>query len=220
MGSLPKPYYQDEACAIYHGDCREVLPRLDLTAATMVTDPPFNVGKDYGACSDSLPAHEYRELVAAVVACGSGREGWVAPKVRLPLFFELMPDARLVIVKRGAHGPRRWGWYDQFDTLLVRGKPRYPFRNLWEDIRLKGEGYFFREHDYGHPGYTPYPLLARLVDLLSEPGGLVAEPFCGSGTTLLAAKNLGRKAIGIEIEERYCEIAAKRLAQEVLPLEA
>jgi site-specific DNA-methyltransferase (adenine-specific) len=60
--------------------------------------------------------------------------------------------------------------------------------------------------------------MRALVELLSEPGETILDPYCGTGTTLRAAKDLGRKAIGIEIEERYCEIAVKRLAQEVLPL--
>jgi site-specific DNA-methyltransferase (adenine-specific) len=88
--------------------------------------------------------------------------------------------------------------------------------NLWDGIRLKGEGYFFREYTYNHPGYTPYPIMRKAVELLSECGDVIVEPFSGTGTTLRAAKDTGRKAIGIEINERYCEIAAKRLAQRVL----
>ncbi|MDD5304003.1 MAG: site-specific DNA-methyltransferase [Elusimicrobia bacterium] len=74
-------------------------------------------------------------------------------------------------------------------------------------------------HGFGHPSPKPECVMRWLVDELSEPGETVLDPFMGSGTTLRAAKDLGRKAIGIEIEERYCEIAAKRLSQQVLPLE-
>jgi site-specific DNA-methyltransferase (adenine-specific) len=71
-----------------------------------------------------------------------------------------------------------------------------------------------------HPCPKPYGWMAWAICLASEDGETVLDPFMGSGTTLRAAKDLGRKAIGIEIEERYCEIAAKRMRQEVLPLAA
>jgi site-specific DNA-methyltransferase (adenine-specific) len=71
----------------------------------------------------------------------------------------------------------------------------------------------------GHPAEKPLPLIAYLIGKATDPDDVVFDPFMGSGTTLRAAKDLGRKAIGIEIEERYCEIAAKRLSQMVLPLQ-
>jgi DNA modification methylase len=79
----------------------------------------------------------------------------------------------------------------------------------------KGEGYFFREETWEHPGYTPSGILRRAIDLFSSEGGLIIEPFCGTGTTLRAAKDMNRRAIGIELDEKWCEIAAKRMAQEV-----
>jgi site-specific DNA-methyltransferase (adenine-specific) len=74
---------------------------------------------------------------------------------------------------------------------------------------------FYKEH----PATFPAALPARLTLLFSPAGGMVVDPFCGTGTTLVAARSLGRKAIGIEINEAYCEIAAKRLSQGALPLE-
>lgn len=210
------PYYQDDACTIYHGDCYDLLASVSCDA--VITDPPFNVGKDYGVSDDSMSGESYRALLEDV-AKASPRQAWVTPTNRLALFAELLgDDARPVIVRRGAHGPKRWGWYDQFDMVLVRGKPNRYVSNLWDDIRLKGEGYFFRENDWGHPGYTPYPLIARLVGLLMAPGETVLDPFLGTGSTLVAAKSAGCRAVGIELNEAYCEIAAKRLAQEVLAL--
>lgn len=70
-----------------------------------------------------------------------------------------------------------------------------------------------------HPCPKPEPLMVELVSLFSNAGETILDPFMGSGTTLVAAKRLGRKAIGIELEEKYCEIAARRLQQEALPLE-
>ena len=209
-----KPYYQDDFVTIYHADCREVLPSIE--GDVVLTDPPFNVGKDYGATDDALSDEVYAELMGTV-ASGADRQAWVTPTNRLNLFSTLLGDvARPVVIRRGAKGPKRWGWFDQFDMLLVRGYPLRYETNLWDGIRLKGEGYFFREESYGHPGYTPYALMSKLVGLMASPTDLVVEPFAGTGTTLVAAKALRARAIGIEIEERYCEIAAKRLAQGVL----
>ena len=208
-----KPYYTDDYVTLYHGDCRELLP--SIKADVVVTDPPFNVGKDYGTSTDDLDVEEYRSLMVAVAGAAE-RQAWVTPTNGLALFSALLgPEAYPVVVVRGAQGPKRWGWFDQFDMLLVRGKPLRYTSNLWTDIRLKGEGYFFRENDFGHPGYTPMPIMARLVGLM---GGPVLDPFAGTGTTLIVAKRGGVQAIGIEIEERYCEVAANRLRQEVLGL--
>lgn len=85
--------------------------------------------------------------------------------------------------------------------------------DVWTDA---APGLGFQSHLRKHPNEKPLALMRRLVEGVSEPDDSVLDPFCGSGTTLRAAKDLGRKAIGIEIEERYCEIAAKRLGQEVL----
>lgn len=210
------PYYQDDLVTLYHGDCREILPTLD--ADVVVTDPPFNVGKDYGVYKDKLPDDEYEDMMR-VVAAAAPRHGWVAPHVQLRLFLELLgPHAVTVVVRRGAAGPYRFGWANQFEMLLAVGKPNRMTPDLWDDIRLKGEGYFFREDHYDNPGYTPYQILARLVSLLSLPGELVVDPFSGTGTTLHAAKAQGRRVVGIEVDERWCDVAAARCAQEVLDL--
>lgn len=182
-----------------------------------MTDPPYNVGKDYEATHDHLTDADYRHLLTGVeAACEI--QAWVTPKKHLALFTSILPTALPVVVRRGAFGPLRWGWTDQFCLLLVRGRPSRPIPNLWDDIRLKGEGYFFRENDYGHPGYTPAFIMSRLVAVLAGPDAVVVDPFMGTGTTNRVAKDLGFKSIGIEINERYCEIAAKRMGQEVIEL--
>jgi DNA modification methylase len=215
-----KPYYSEKGIEIYFGDCREVLPLLDIADA-VITDPPYNVGKDYGTHNDAMPEDEYEQWareIAYLSQCSAPRQFWVAPRYKLNMWLKILPSSHLVVIKRGAFGPCRGGWADQFEIALACGKPHACVPDLWENIRLKGEGYFFTEETYGHPGYTPYSIMRRAVELMSVES--VIDPFCGTGTTLRAAKDLGRRAIGIEIEERYCEIAAKRLSQEVLDFAA
>ncbi len=215
---LPKPYYDCDGITIYLGDCREILPYLPKVDLVL-TDPPYNCGKDYGTYKDNLPAGEYKEFMRTAVELSrniGANQFWVAPRYQLPMWSELIPDYHLIVVRRGAMGPIRGGWSDQFEIALSVGKPSRIYPDLWDSIRLKGEGYFFREETYDHPGYTPYPIMAKATDLLST--GSICDPFCGTGTSLIAAKQLHRKCIGIEIEEKYCQIAVKRLGQGVLPL--
>lgn len=211
-----KPYYEEPGITIYNADCRDVLPQLE-PVDLVLTDPPYNAKKDYGTYNDNLSDEDYERAMSQYVALSlplAKNQFWVAPRYKLPLWFRLLPNSHLIIIRRGAMGPFRGGWSDQFGIALAIGMPSKCIPDLWDGIRLKGEGYFFREETYGHPGYTPMPLIKRAMSVLSEKS--VIDPFMGSGTTLRAAKDLGRKAIGIEIEERYCQIAVDRLRQGVL----
>lgn len=213
-----RPFYQDEAVTIYHGNAKEILPELS-GFGMVLTDPPYNCGKDYGTYKDNLSPEEYEadmRLIVSLCRAAASNQAWVAPRYKMALWLSLLPDSHMVVIRRGARGPYRGGWSDQFETVLTVGKPSRAEVDLWDDIRLKGEGYFFREDTYGHPGYTPYPIMARLAGLLGN--GSIIDPFSGTGTSLLAAKNQGMKAVGIEMNEAYCEIAAKRMAQGVLCL--
>lgn len=210
-----KPYYEEDGIVIYHGDCREILPQLE-PVDLVLTDPPYNCGKDYGSYKDNLSDSDYVDFMSNVASQSrrlAMNQAWVAPRYKMLMWLNIFPEAHIVVVRRGASGPFRGGWSDQFETVLTTGRPNECISDLWDDIRLKGEGYFFREETYNHPGYTPYKIMLRCARVLSKES--VIDPFCGTGTTLRAAKDLGRKAIGIEIEEKYCEIAAKRLQQEV-----
>lgn len=168
-----------------------------------------------------MSATEYAEWCKSVAEpCLklTSRQFWVAPRYKMQLWMSLLPAAHLVVIPRGASGPLRAGWIDQFETALCCGMPLVAMNDLWTGIRLKAEGYFFREETFGHPGYTPSEIMARAIRILTNPGDTILEPFCGTGTTLRMAKDMGRKAIGIEIEEKYCEIGARRMEQEVLAL--
>ena len=213
-----KPYFETDLGKLYHGDCLTIMPELE-PVDLVCTDPPYNVNKDYGVYKDNLSQVDYEKWIAEVMAnCYflAKNQAWVAPRYKAGFYLTLLPKAHMVVVRRGARGPFRAGWSDQFEIILITGKPNRCEVDLWDDIRLKGEGYFFREKTFGHPGYTPQPIMFRCVDLMSEKS--VIDPFMGTGTTAIACEKLNRRWIGIEISEEYCEIAAKRIENETRQL--
>ena len=210
--SLPTPYYQEEGITIYCGDCREILPEMsgiDL----VLTDPPYGVGMDFGELTnDSLVesqrliiqmiqnAMKLSKIVLTTVGCFA---------MELHLYQVLPPKWRICWRKGSTSRPSAIGFTD------------------WEPVFVYGEKVHRHAHDlftappvkmgtWGHPTPKPARFALWLIERFSDAGGIVLDPFMGSGTTLRAAKDLGRKAIGIEIEEKYCAIAVDRLKQEVL----
>lgn len=212
------PYYQEKNITIYHGNSLEILPQLEDQFDLIITDPPYNCGKNYSEYKDNLFEFEYYDFMGEIISlcmAKANNQFWVAPRYKLSFFLSLL-GGHLIVIERKAQGLFREGWSDQFEIAIAKGKPNQGAPpDLWKDIRLKGEGYFFREETFGNPGYTPYNIMARAINLLSI--NSICDPFCGTGTSLLAAKNLGRTAIGIDISEQECEKSIKRLAQEVLP---
>jgi DNA modification methylase len=198
------------------GDCLEVMKTLpDKSVDAVITDPPYNVGKDYGTHDDSMTDGEYAEWCAVRVMESfrlSEYQFWVAPRYKLDLWMGLLPKSHLIVVPRGAAGPFRGGWSDNFEIALAVGKPKGGApSDLWKGIRLKGEGYFFREETYGHPGYTPIPIMRKAILSLSNPGDIILDPFMGTGTTGVACVETGRDFIGIEIDPGYFKIAECRI---------
>lgn len=206
------PYYDDGACVIYHADCREILRRQDDGSVDLViADPPYGVGMIYGDSYDDT-----------------------LPNIHASISDELFRVSRLVFVTPGIRNVSSW---PSPTWMLCWHKPGSPRRsdlggfNIWEPILMYGKRRIYNDAlslpawnntasgTGDHPCPKPLRLFRWLVEQGSDAGDTILDPFMGSGTTLRAAKDLGRKAIGIEIEERYCEIAAKRLQQEVLPLE-
>ena len=207
-------YYQDENITLYHGDCREITAWLD--ADVLVTDPPYGIDYQSGRRRDTLAASIVgdKDTTARddVLAAWGDRPAVVFGTWRIP-----RPEgtrARLIWDTKGALG---------------MGDLTIPWKPSDQEIYVLGSGFSGRrdtnvltcapvqsmaKNGRQHPHEKPVPLLERL--LVKCPPGVVADPFAGSGSTLRAAANLGRKAIGVELDERYCEIIAKSLDQYAL----
>jgi DNA modification methylase len=198
----PKPYYQDDAVTIYHGDCREILPLV--TADVVVTDPPYGLGKRMSGGTWGT-AEKYAEMWR-----------WdVAPALELLLRLIAIGDS----IIWGGHyfglpPSRCWLIWDKRNAVPTTADCEMAWTNL--DRPTKRFSAPVGVHEFGHPTQKPIALMRWSLSFV--PTGVILDPFMGSGTTLRAAKDLNRRAIGIEIEERYCEIAAKRCAQEVFDL--
>lgn len=216
------PYYQDDSVTIYHGDCRDILPRLHAADA-ILTDLPYGIGLNYHPTMDDTPAY-IDELVAealplmlnaamvTALTCGIGNI-WRYPE----------PTWVLAWYQTNAtSGSGRWG-FNVWQPVLVYGKDPYLARGRGRrpDLISTAAPNSGEDKRRGHPCPKPYESWVKLLMRVSpDESDLILDPFMGSGTTLSAAKYTGRKAVGIEISERYCEIAAERCAQEVLELSA
>ena len=207
-----KPYYQDDAVTIYHADCRDILPNLE-PVALVLTDPPYP--------SQFLPVYPSVFAACDTVLADDGLCMVLCGQNNLPLVMASFPPTWLYIwcacwLVRGPRVPI-WpkgisaGW----KPLLIYGKhpTKFPYWTMdvieSKEPNSHGKAY----HEWGQDEAAFRGIIGRFPTT-----GIILDPFMGSGTTLRAAKDLGRKAIGIEIEERYCEIAAKRMAQTVMEL--
>ena len=206
---MTKPYYSHGGITIYHGDCREIVPSLGGGYA-VVSDPPYGIAfdTDYRRFTTGFDVERTNLPPVAGDADPFDPSPWLNfPEVilwgancyssRLPMGSWLVWD------KRHKNGTAFLA--DAEVAWQKGGHGVYIFA-------VTSQG-FLRPEPIEHPTQKPLSLMEWCIRRTKRD---VLDPFCGSGSTLVAAKNLGRKAIGIEIEERYCEIAAKRLAQEVL----
>lgn len=212
-----KPYYSDDLVTLYHGDVREAGEWLG--ADVLVTDPPYGIDYRSGSSRVDLP----RSIAG----------DW---DTRLRDFaLEVWGDGPALVFgtwrARRPHGVRMLLVWDTKGALGM-GDLSLPWKPSHQEIYVLGSGFSGpRTTDVlvcapvdslstrgpasrVHPHQKPTALLAQLIQKC--PPGVVADPFAGSGSTLVAAKQLGRRAIGVEVDEAYCEIAAKRLAQGVL----
>lgn len=207
-----KPYYDHAGITIFHGDCREVLPTLPKVDLVL-TDPPYGLGELWNGGGGGAKS-SWR------FAAGEAKS-WDMETVDDAV--DLLPSmADEVIIWGGNYyrlpPSRCWLVWDkkQPDTWTT-GQAELAWTNLDRPVRAfrlcQAEAHAEMVAK-SHPTEKPLSLFCWCLKWTI--GRTVLDPFMGSGTTLRAAKDLGRKAIGIEINERYCEIAAKRLSQEVL----
>lgn len=219
---MPTPYYRDDNVTLYHGDCLEITEWLD--ADVLVTDPPYGMSFRSGQRSerlnrqglrtdrfDSIAGDENPGIRDDVLNLWGDRPAAVFGTWRVP-----RPSATtqmLIWHKQGA-GPGMGDLSSAFGTnhedIYILGRWERTARRRGSVITTETSpsGYTTK---IGHP--TPKPVGVMEIIIESAPPGVIADPFAGSGSTLIAARNLGRHAIGVELEEKYCEIIAKRLDQ-------
>lgn len=215
-------YYQDEHVELHLGDCLEVTDWLQ--ADVLVTDPPYGIraeskkGTYRGAGSQIRRAADIIGDLTTDVRDSALAAWGERPRVVFGSWRQPRPepvDHRLIWHKQGSvFGIANCAFISQDEEIYVTGSgfraSAPPMRSVITTSEPR-QGANGAAALIGHP--TPKPL--RLMELLIDrcPLGVIADPFAGSGSTLVAARNLGRRAIGVEIEERYCEIIAKRLDQ-------
>lgn len=211
-----EPYYSDDHVTLYHGDCRVVTEWL--AADILCTDAPYGMALRSGWNGElgdlAIVGDDDTGLRdEALDAWGPEKAALVFGRWSLP---PVAGSKAMLVWDKGEHtgmGDLALPWKPDYEVIFVRGKGFTGHRGSSILRHLapspaKSQGRW-------HPTEKPVSVLTTL--LVKCPLGAVADPFAGSGSTLVAAKLLGRSAIGVEIEERYCEIAARRLAQDVLP---
>jgi len=212
-----KPYYSDDYVQIYHGDCREILPHLEKVDLVL-TDPPYGVNKQYENTPDgNHTSSEYWQkmdtfyqlclLKSSVLLFTPGQVNlidWIRRH---------KPYYVCCWYKSNQNSWSKLGGANNWEAILVYGKPyTRPNTDAWnipiglQRIEAVGK----------HIVPKSEKMWSTLVAQFSNQGDLILDPFLGSGTTAYCAKKLNRKCIGIEIEEKYCEIAARRCSQSVM----
>lgn len=243
------PYYQDDTVTLYHGDMRQVLPHLDVSADCVIADPPYGeTSLTWDRWPDGWP-----DALLEV-----SRSMWCFGSMRMFLERALQFSAwkmsqDIVWEKHNGSGisADRFRRVHEHATHWYRGEwrgihhevPRTPHfgpkvngvRTYAQTEHLGKFGYGSYEDDgtrmvrsvirarslqgrASHPTEKPTAILCPLIEYACPPGGLVLDPFAGSGSTAVAARLTGRRAVLIEAGERYCEVIARRLAQDVLPI--
>lgn len=226
---LSSPFYRDSHITIINADCRDVLHKLPR--GLTVTDPPYNVGYHYEGYKDNLTIEEYQELIRVACPLPCVLLHYAEDLCAVSWTLEEIPDKMVAWVypsntARQWRGIGWWGCKPDFDKegqdyknpndkrimeRIARGE-RARMYDWWEIDQVKNVG----NEKTGHPCQIPTEVMRRILKITDCQ--LVIDPFCGSGTTLVAAKQLGIRAIGIERNKNYCELSARRVAGELVGL--
>jgi|TARA_R110000824_G_scaffold205189_1_gene389962 site-specific DNA-methyltransferase (adenine-specific) len=207
-----QPYYEQDGITIYHGDCKDVLPTLPCVDLVL-TDPPYGIqyvsnkrevkyDKIYG--DHALPIDQIQKSIRKATSATYVFCRWDNLSAMPP------PRSVLVWVKNNwSMGDLKHEHGRQWEAICFYPGPKHEFTTRIPDVIHAN----ITDNVY-HPTEKPEELFQALM--LANVGQTILDPFMGSGTTLVAAKRLGRTAIGIEQEEKYCEVAVKRLQQGAL----
>jgi len=212
-----RPYFDDGIVTIYHGDCAVIAPQLDAFDL-LCTDPPYGIGEARNKRAGKRPGR------AAVASRDYGSASWDDVPPASWLLDMLRARSRYQCIFGGNYFalPPSSAWLvwdkengenDYADCELAwtnYGIALRRKRHRWHGMLREGN-----EERY-HPTQKPLAVMSWAIGLCPEKPSMVLDPFAGSGTTLRACKDLGIRAIGIEAEERYCEIAAQRMSQQIL----
>ena len=224
---IKKPYYADEWVCIVHGDCREVLPLIpDNSIDLVLTDPPYGV--NHKRSGEPYMAGDNINQLPLV----------------LPIFYRLLKDDGALFLFSSTELLREsllaFQTYFKMHNIIIWDKKQAIFPHSQSHFNLRYEPIIYgsrglhylnkkrasdviqcstvRGNEKKHPTQKPTELVKQLLESTQENKNLILDPFLGSGTTAYCAKKLNRKCIGIEIEEKYCEIAANRCRQSVMEL--
>lgn len=218
----PPSFYKDDLVKIYCGDARRIFPRLPH--GLVVTDPPYNIDYHYEGGGDNLSIEDYQELLRAVCPLPCVTIHYAEALCALSWTLEELPE-KMVAWVYPSNTPRQWrgiAWWGckpdftkdgqdyknpndkRIAKRIAEGK-RARLYDWWEVNQVKNVG----EEKTAHPCQIPLEVMTRILKITKCE--LVIDPFCGSGTTLLAAKKLGIPSIGIERNKNYCQIAADRV---------
>lgn len=240
---MTQPYYSDDAVTIYHGDVLDVLAEMATPVDAVITDPPYASGTRLEAQKSSsgamLRAGRFADRPIELDQMTTTGFVWLIRAVAFGVR-PMLPDGGsflsfidwrqwpnlvgaletcnyrvqgMIVWDKGSMGLGN-GFRAQHELVChaSKGVPNVHDRGCGNVLRHG------RVEPTDHPSPKPEQVMQRLIEVVVDEGGTVLDPFMGSGTTLRAAKNLGRRAIGIEVDEAHCETAAKRCAQEVLAL--